>query len=135
MTNRGQIEEIIKSLYAARLNKDAATTVKDFAEDGVFGVYGRGTGVAALSQPTKGKAAIRSAVHGLVETWHFDDWNQIDLVIDGEKAVLHWRAKVTYLPTNKSEVFDCFDIITFRDGKIVDFRQSTDTAMIMRLAT
>jgi hypothetical protein len=27
------------------------------------------------------------------------------------------------------------DMITFRDGKIVDFRQSTDTAMAMSLAS
>jgi ketosteroid isomerase-like protein len=30
---------------------------------------------------------------------------------------------------------DVVDMITFRDGKIVEFRQSTDTAMVMTLVS
>jgi hypothetical protein len=30
---------------------------------------------------------------------------------------------------------DVMDMITFRDGKIVDFRQSTDAAMVMSLTS
>jgi hypothetical protein len=56
------------------------------------------------------------------------------LLVDGEKALLHWTARVTYTPTNKSENVETFDVVTFRDGKIVDCLQSTDTALVSSLA-
>jgi len=37
-------------------------------------------------------------------------------------------------PTNKSDEIDTFDFITFRDGKIIDFHQCTDTALVLSLA-
>jgi hypothetical protein len=43
-------------------------------------------------------------------------------------------ARLTFLPTSKSATLEVVEVITFRDGKIVDFRQSTDTAMVMSLA-
>ncbi len=134
MTSRTQIEETIRSLYVARVRGDLDGTLKDMADDAVFALHARGTGAAQLSAPIVGKASIRAAIGALVADWQFKDWKQIDLLVDGEKALLHWRANVTNTKSRKSEVFDVFDVIKFRDGKIVDFQQSTDTAMMMRLA-
>jgi ketosteroid isomerase-like protein len=135
MTSRSQIEATIKSAYAARLKGDLEGTLKDFAEDCVFRLHGRGTGVPALSKPAVGKAEIRPVMRELIDMWRFDNLTQVSLLIDGEKAMLHSHARVTCIPTKKSDDFDVFDLITFRDGKIVDFRQSTDTALVMKLAT
>jgi ketosteroid isomerase-like protein len=134
MTSRAQIEETIRSLYVARVKGDLDGTLKDVADDAVFGLHARGTGAPELGAPIKGKASIKAAIEGLIADWQFKDWKQIDLLVDGEKASLHWRAQVTNTKSNKSEVFDVFDVFKFRDGKIVDFQQSTDTAMMMRLA-
>ena len=70
----------------------------------------------------------------LVEGWRFDDWKERSLLVDGDKVALHWTARATFMPTNKSEVLDVFDVITFRDGKFADFHQSVDTAMLMQLS-
>lgn len=134
MTSRAQIEETIKSLYVARVKGDLDGTLRDIADDAVFGLHARGTGAPQLSAPIAGKASIKAAIGALIADWQFKDWQQIDLLVDGEKAMLHWRASVTNTKSNKSEVFDVFDVIKFRDGKIVDYQQSTDTAMMMRLA-
>jgi len=40
---------------------------------------------------------------------------------------------VTFTQNGRSEKFDVFDLLTFRDGKIVYFRQSTDTAKIREM--
>lgn len=135
MTSRSEIEKTLQSLYKARVQGDLEGTMKDIADDGSFGIYARGTGVAAMSSPIKGKLAVKQAVKELIDNWIFKDWTQMSLLVEGEKAVLHWRAHVTFKPTNKSDTFDVFDHVTFRDGKIVDFRQSTDTAMMMKVAS
>ncbi len=134
MTSRSQIENTIRSAYAARVRGDLEGTLSGFADEAVFSLNGRGTGQPVLSAPSVGKAAIRPVFKELIETWRFDDWTERSLLVDGEKALLHWTARVTCVPTNKSENFDVFDLVTFRDGKIVDFRQTTDTALVMSLA-
>lgn len=135
MTDRRTIETALRTAYAARVRGDVDATMKYFADDAVFRIHGRGTGVPALSDAAVGKAAIAQAMAQLVEGWRFDDWKELALLVDGDKAALHWTAKATCLATNKSEMLDAFDLVTFRDGKFVDFHQHVDTAMIMRLAT
>jgi len=109
-------------------------TLKGVAEGAVFSLNARGTGEKSMSERSTGKAAIRPVLRQLIENWRFDDWKQISLLIDGEKALLHWTARVTCVPTGKFENFDVFDLIKFQDDKIVDYHQSTDTALLMSLA-
>lgn len=135
MTSRTDIEQTLRSLYAARLRGDLDGTLKDVAEDAVFSLNARGTGVAAMSQDCCGKAAVRETIGQLIANWRFDDWKETALLIDGNKVALHWSARVTCVPTKKSTTMEAVDMITFRDGKIVDYRQSTDTAMLMALAS
>lgn len=135
MTDRSQIERVIKSLYAARLAGDAERTLSDFAEDGTYAINARGTGVAAMEKPITGKAAVRVAIQGMVDTWRFDDWRQVDLLIDGERALLHWTADITFIPTGKQARFDVLDVIRFEAGRIIHFSQHTDTALMMTLAS
>jgi ketosteroid isomerase-like protein len=101
------------------------------AEDAVLRINGR----QLMSEPVVGKAAIRTVLQELIRDWRFDDWKECSLLVDGEKALLHWTARVTYAPTNKSENIDTFDVVTFRDGKIVYFFQGTDTAAVSSLVT
>src|SRR5262249_44692257 len=129
------MEQTIRSVYAARVRGDLDGTVKDFAEDAVFSLNGRGTGVPAMSQDCCGKTAIRQVIGQLIDDWRFDDWKETSLLVDGDRMALHWTARVTFVPTSKSATMDVVDMISFRDGKIVEFRQSTDTAMAMSLAT
>jgi ketosteroid isomerase-like protein len=133
MTSRGQIENAIRSLYSARVNGDLEGTLRDLADDFVFRFNGRGTGVELLSSPSRGKAAFRPVLRELIKHWRFEDWKECSLLVDGEKALLHWTAHVTYTPTNKSEQIDTLDVVTFRNGQIVDFLQCTDTALVMSL--
>ena len=135
MTGRAHMEQTIRSLYAARVRGDLDGTVRDLAEDAVFSLNGRGTGVAAMSEDCRGRAAVRKSVGELIDNWRFDDWKETSLLIDGNKMALGWTVRATFVPTGKSTTLEAVDLITFRDGKIVEFRQSTDTAMLMSLAS
>ena len=133
MTSRAEIESTLKALYAAREKGDVDGVMKDVADDAAFELNGRGTGVPGMGTLTKGKAAIRSAVQELVDNFRFRNWKPVSFIVDGEKVSLHWTADITFVHTGKSDKFDVVDAVTFRDGKIVNFRQNTDTALVKSL--
>ena len=97
--------------------------------DAVFSFNGRGTGVPGTGEDCCRMTAVRETIGQLINNWRFHDWKETSLLVDGDRMAMRWTARVTFVPTNKSAIMDVMDMITFRDGKIVEFRQSTDTAM------
>ena len=134
MTNRNQMVQAVRTLWNARLRNDLDGMMKLLADDAVYAMNGRGTGVPALIKPTEGKPGVRELFRELLDTWHFDNWREVSLLIDGDSAFLHWAARATCVPTKKSGDFDVFDVFTFRNGQIAKMHESTDTAMMMSLA-
>lgn len=134
MTNRAHIEQAVRALWSARLRNDLDAMMKLVADDAVYAMNARGTGVQALVNPTTGKAKIGELFRGLLDTWQFDEWREVSLLVDGDNAFLHWTARAKCVPTKKSGDFDVFDAFVFRDGQIVKMHESTDTAMMMSLA-
>jgi ketosteroid isomerase-like protein len=134
MAERGHIEQVIRALYAARIADDIEGTLKDVAEDGVFKMNARGLPVEGAGTSIDGKGAVREAVAALIKDWKFEDWTERSLLVDGDRAALHWQANVTNRNTGKRALMDGLDLITFRAGKITKFRQNVDTAMMMQLA-
>jgi len=133
MAIRSEIETMLKSAYAARKAGNLAGTMAHFADDVVFKL--NAGSVPALAEAAVGKAAATEAMRELIATWQFNSWELVSLVVEGNVAVLHSKVSVTCIPTKKTANFDLVDHITFRDGKIAKFYQSTDTAQIMALAT
>ena len=89
-----------------------------------------GVGLPGFGVPAKGKAVIRQALADLIKNFRFSDWQELALIAEKEKAALHWRATVTFVPNGRSQTFEVIDLITFRGGKIVDFHQNTDSAAV-----
>jgi ketosteroid isomerase-like protein len=133
MTSGEQMKNLIRSTYASRVRGDVDGTADALADDATFELNGRGAKLPGMGGPVKGKASIRSLFADLIANFEFKDWQEISLIAEGDKAALHWRATVTYAPNGRSETFDVVDFITFRNGKIVDFRQNTDSAMILAM--
>jgi ketosteroid isomerase-like protein len=133
MTDSESIKSAIRSAYQARCRGDVDATLAYFADDIVFAFNGKGTGLPDMAAPIRGMAAYRSALIGLIEGFQLNDWKEISLVVEGDRAALHWRANVKFAASGRSELFDVFDFITCRDGKFVEFRQSTDTAQMKTL--
>jgi len=104
-----------------------------FADDVVFEFNGRGTGLPSMSAEVQGKEALRPILKEFIDNFRFSDWQEVSLVVEGDKAALHWRANVTFTRNGRSARFDVFDFITLRDGKFVDFRQATDTARVQAM--
>ncbi len=133
MTNPALIKDVLTSIYEARVRGDVEGTLAGFDENAVFEINGRGVGAASLSTPLRGKAAIRAALQDLIDNFQFSDWRSLAILVDGDGAALHWRGKVTYRPNGKSADLEFSDIFAFKNGKIISFHQSTDTAMLQQL--
>ena len=134
MTERADIERTVRALWRARLANDLDTMMTLVADDAEYSMNARGTGVQAFAAPTSGKPGVKELLGGLLDTWHFDNWREVSLLVDGDQAFLRWTATAKCVPTNKSADFDVFDVFALRDGKIVKMHESTDTAMLMSLA-
>jgi ketosteroid isomerase-like protein len=130
MTSSDTIRKIVRSTYEARNRGDLDGTMASFADDVVYEFYGQGTGLPSMANEVRTKPAVQRIIKELMENFRFTDWREISFVVEGEKAALHWRATVAFAQNGRSEKFDVFDFFTFRDGKIVDFRQGSDTAKI-----
>jgi ketosteroid isomerase-like protein len=124
------MKDVIRSAYAARVRGDVEGALAPFSDDAVFLFNAEGVGLPGFGVPAKGKAAIRQAIADLIKTFRFSDWQELALIAEQEKAALHWRATVTFVPNGRSQTFEVIDLITFRNGKIVDFHQNTDSAAV-----
>jgi ketosteroid isomerase-like protein len=132
--DRDAVGNMMRSAYEARARGDLVGLMAIFHEQGVFAVNGGGTGVDSLMKPAVGRQAIASVIGDLMRTWRFDNWRERSLTVDGERAVLHWSADVTCLPTGRSAQLDVVDILALKDGKVAEFRQFIDTAHVMAMA-
>jgi ketosteroid isomerase-like protein len=46
---------------------------------------------------------------------------------------MHWRVQVRASPSGEAAETELVDLVAFRDGKILSFRQFADTALASRL--
>jgi ketosteroid isomerase-like protein len=133
MASADQLKTTIRKLYAARVAGDLSGLTAEFADDVMFEFNGKGADFPGLSGPVSGKSEVAKAMEGLFDAFRFHNWRERSLIVEGDRAALHWHAQVTFTPTGHSDDFDVMDLFTFRDGKVVELRQSTDTAQVKTL--
>ena len=132
-STRAEIEAAFRDLYDARVRGDVEGVMKHFAPDAVYRMHSRGTGTVAMRNASVGTENIRLVIGALMQAYKFSHWRLAGLIVEGEKASLHWQSRVMLLTTGKAEEFDGFDFVTFRDGKIVECHQAFDTALVLSL--
>ena len=132
MTDRKTIEAVIDRCYAARQEGDIETLMAAFDPDAVFELAGSKEMVAAVGA-AKGHQAVRTTMTGLIEVFDFIDRDIIGIVIDGERAAVHSRVKIKYVPLDKTFTTDLLDLFHFKDGKIVELVEFADTALLKDL--
>jgi ketosteroid isomerase-like protein len=77
---------------------------------------------------------VREQMAGLIAAYVFSNVEELGLTVDGDRAILHWRADVACKPSGRSGPFEIVDIFTITDGKIASVTQFTDTAGVARLS-
>jgi ketosteroid isomerase-like protein len=132
MTDRKTIEAVIDGCYAARQKGDIETLMAAFDPDAVFELAGSKQLVPA-AEAARGHQNIRETMTGLIAVFDFIDRDIISMVIDGERAAVHSRVKIRFVPRDRTFTTDLLDSFHFRDGKIVELLEFADTALIRDL--
>lgn len=132
MTERAAIEALIQGAYRARVQGDLDEVMSYFHPACRFHFMGSEE-MGPACTPQSGCDAVREHLAGFIETFAFSKFETLDLIVEGERAAHRWRADVTFVPTGRTKNFEALDIVTFEDGKVLDFVQFTDTAGVMQL--
>lgn len=133
MADDSTCKALIRDAYAARHRGDLDALMGFFHPQCRYRLVGGPAVAEAFMQPD-GLAAVREQMAGLIATYVFSHVEELGLTIDGDRAILHWRADVACKPSGRSGHFEILDIFTIADGKIASLTQFTDTAGVARLS-
>jgi ketosteroid isomerase-like protein len=120
MTDRNEIDGLLRGLYAARLRGDLDGMCKAFADDAVFQIAGAGQ-VSAVSNRAVGLGEIRPLLGVMIKTFKLRDQVIQDILIDGAKAAVHWRAGVHSRITGTMALTEFATLVDTRDGRISSY--------------
>ena len=77
-----------------------------------------------------GRDDVRKALREFIATFDFVDRQILSEVVEGDRAAVHSCLVVRYGPTRETWTADCLDLLTFKDGKIIELTEFADTAQI-----
>lgn len=132
MTDRAQIESLLKEAYAARKRGDVEAITQAFVPNPHFELAGaRQTSPIAI-RCTEG-SQFRTLMAGMIRTFEFLDHEILAMIIEGDRAAVHWRSRMRSGVTGEEVVTELVDLITIENGKIASFVEFCDTALAARM--
>ena len=122
MPDRLEVERLLRGLYAARLGGDLEALCRPFANDARLDIAG-----TSYSSPMAIRAAglseIRSWLALLVKTFQLSDQEILSMIIDGEAAAVHWRARIRSKITGATVLTELIDVVRVREGRIASYTE------------
>jgi ketosteroid isomerase-like protein len=132
MADRNQLEQTLRETYAARRRGDVEGILRHFSPDARFTMAGSPE-TSPVAMRVEGHAPFREALQGMVKTFVVEDLDVVSMVIEGDRAAVHWRATFRSAVTGDILKSDLCDFVEFKDGRIATFHEFCDTAAAARL--
>jgi ketosteroid isomerase-like protein len=129
MAGSNEMRDLIMRAYKARDEGRANELMSAFHAEAVFRIAGD-KDVVAVAQPIEGHGNIHGAMQDFIKTFTFSDREIISMIFQDDRAAVHSRIKVRFVPSGMTSTTDLLDLFTFRDGKIVELVEFADTALI-----
>jgi ketosteroid isomerase-like protein len=123
MTSRLELERLLQELYSARVSGQRDALCRLFAEDALFRITGSSDG-KPIAICARGIEEVRPWLTMLVKTFRLADHEILSMVIEGERAAVHWRASVHSRITGamaRTEFVDLVHTMGGRIGSYVEF--------------
>ena len=127
---RDDYERLITTFYENRLANDAEACLAHFSPTAAFRLVG--TPLPPADAPPPSPDAVRRQVTDMVHTWEWKKFDLQSIVIDGDRAAIHYRLTTAFKPTRDVMTTDVVDLMTFAGGKVTSFVEFVDTAMVER---
>jgi ketosteroid isomerase-like protein len=120
MTDRAEIEGLLRALYAARLRGDLDAVCRAFSDDAMFQIAGAGQ-ITPVSNTAVGIAEFRPLLAVMIKAFKLSDQRILSILVDGVKAAVHWRARVYSRITGTSALTELIDLVEVRNARIVSY--------------
>jgi ketosteroid isomerase-like protein len=114
---RAEFERLLAALYAARAAGALDPLCALFAPDAVFKISGSSDG-KPIALSACGSEEVRSWLAVLVKTFRLTRHEILSMVIDGDRAAVHWRAGIHSRITGVSVATELVDLVERRAGRI-----------------
>jgi ketosteroid isomerase-like protein len=132
MANREAMIDTIVRAYDARAKGDIEGLMAAFQPEAVFELKGD-KDVLEVAGAAQGHQNVRTALLGLIEAFEFLQRDIVDAIVEDDRASIHSRLKIRFVPGNKVFTSDVLDKFRFEDGKIIELVEFADTALIKSL--
>ena len=120
MTDRLQIEQLVRELHMARLEGNLDRLCALYADEARLRIAGSTDGkpiaIAAI-----GIAEIRPWLSILVKTFRLTQYTLLSLSIDVPRAAAHWRVDIHSKITGALVPTELVDLVEVRDGHIASY--------------
>jgi len=117
MTDRSQVEQLVKELHAARLEGNLERLCRVFSPDARLRIAGSSDGKPIAIDASR-IARIRPWLSILVKTFKLRGYQLLSLTIEGSSAAAHWRVDIESKITGISIPTELVDLIEVRNGQI-----------------
>ena len=122
MPDRLEVERLLRELYAARLGGDLEALCRTFAKDARLDIAGTSY-ATPMAIRAAGLGEIRSWLALLVKTFQLGDQEILSMIIDGEAAAVHWRARIRSKITGATILTELVDVVRVREGRIASYTE------------
>jgi len=122
MPDRLEVERLLRELYAARLGGDLEALCRTFAKDARLDIAGTSY-ATPMAIRAAGLGEIRSWLALLVKTFQLGDQEILSMIIDGEAAAVHWRARIRSKITGATVLTELIDVVRVRERRIASYTE------------
>jgi ketosteroid isomerase-like protein len=120
MMGRGEMDRLIRELYAARAQGDLDRVCAIFAEDAEWRIAGASHG-SQVAVAAHGRHQIRAWLALMIKSFQISDVQILSTIIDELRVAAHWRAVIQSRITGTAAVTEFIDLAQVDEGRIVSY--------------
>ena len=132
MTDREAMRKLVEQAYADRDSGNIDGVMAAFHADAVFELVGDNK-VLALAGAVRSHPNVREAMTGFIGAFQFIKRDIISFIADGDRAAVHCRLTIRFVPKDLTFTTELTDLFKFQDGKIAELVEFADTALIKHI--
>ena len=121
MTDRLEIEHLLRELHAARMGGQLDRLCALFAVDATFRIAGASDKPVAVT--ARGSAEIRAWLAIMLKTFKLSRYQLLSLVIEGERAAVHWQVDIHSKITGVAVPTELMDLVEVSGGRVTSYRE------------
>ena len=129
MSDRDTIEKLVREAYRRRVAHDTHGLCDLFTDDTEYRMV-KAVPEGAPAFVAKLQPDLREVMSQLIENFHLKDFSIKTLLIDGNRAAVHWNARLHSTVNGRVSETDVLDLLEIRDGKIARLTEFCDTALV-----